>query len=121
MCLPDAPGDSNDLPVCLDDEWLAFYKAYLQGQPPATKRIGLSYMLNTRWAGSNTEIGATEPTEDNQWHEGGSHFMLIAPDPALLEGFPTEPTPKGGAYVMWAGTPYAHLMIPIPEAHTEQE
>jgi hypothetical protein len=120
-CLPDFPGDSNYAPECFDDEWLAFLKAYLEGQSPSTKRIGLSYMLNARWAVSNTDRTATAPTAHNQWHEGGSHLMLVVPDPAMLEWFPTEPTPKGGAYVMYSGTPYAHLMIPIPEAHSNQE
>lgn len=119
-CLPDFPGDSNFSPECFDDAWLVFLKAYLEGRPPALERIGLSYMLNTRWAVSNTDRTATAPTPDNQWHEGGSHLMLAVPDPALLEGFPTEPTPTGGAYVMFAGTPYAHLMIPIPEAHATE-
>ena len=30
----------------------------------------------------------------------------------LLEAFPTDPD-NGGPYVMWKGTPYAHLMVPI--------
>ena len=33
-------------------------------------------------------------------------------DPALLAGFPTEHG-TGGPYVMYAGTPYAHLMVPV--------
>jgi hypothetical protein len=37
--------------------------------------------------------------------------MIIAP-PELLEAFPTDPN-SGGPYVMWAGTPYAHLMVPV--------
>ena len=86
-----------------------------------TKRVGLAYMLNSRWAGSNTDLAATEPTAANQWHEGGSHLMLIVPDPAMLDWFTPEPTPEGGAYVMWAGTEYAHLMIPIPEAHANDK
>jgi hypothetical protein len=116
-CLPDFRGDSNYAPECFDDEWLAFLKAYLEGRQPSTKRIGLSYMLNARWAVSNTDRAATAPTADNQWREGGSHLMLVVPDPAMLEWFPTEPTPNSGAYAMFSGTPYAHLMIPVPEAH----
>lgn len=119
-CLPDFPHDSNYAPECFDAEWLSFLKAYLTGAQPTTKRIGLSYMLNARWAVSNTDRTATGPTPDNQWHEGGSHLMLVVPDPAMLDWFPTEPTPEGGAYVMFAGTPYAHLMVPIPEAHASQ-
>lgn len=120
-CLPDYPGDTNYAPECFDEEWFAFLKAYLEGRAPATERLGLSYMLNARWAVSNTDRTATAPTEDNQWHEGGSHLMLVVPDPAMLDWFPSEPTPEGGAYVMFAGTPYAHLMIPIPEAHADGE
>ena len=45
--------------------------------------------------------------------------MLIAPDPAFLDSFPSKPTPEGGAYIMWKGNPYEHLMIPIPEAHAK--
>jgi hypothetical protein len=43
------------------------------------------------------------------------HVMIIVPDPAMLDAFPTEHG-TGGPYVMWAGTPYAHLMVPtVPE------
>jgi hypothetical protein len=37
--------------------------------------------------------------------------MILAPA-ELLELFPTDPN-NGGPYVMWKGTPYAHLMVPI--------
>ena len=37
--------------------------------------------------------------------------MIIVPDAALLEGVPTDPN-AGGPYVMWKGTPYAHIMMP---------
>jgi hypothetical protein len=38
--------------------------------------------------------------------------MVIVPDNAMLEGFPTDPH-NGGPYVMWAGTPWAHVMVPV--------
>jgi hypothetical protein len=38
--------------------------------------------------------------------------MLIVPDPATLAGFSTDHL-SGGPYVMWTGTPYAHLMVPV--------
>ena len=37
--------------------------------------------------------------------------MILAPA-TLLEGYSTDPE-NGGPYVMWTGTPYAHLMVPI--------
>lgn len=44
--------------------------------------------------------------------------MLIVPDPALLDGLPTDPQ-SGGPYVMWAGTPLEHVMIPIYSGSVE--
>jgi len=41
----------------------------------------------------------------------GGHLMILAPA-ELLEAFPSDPN-NGGPYVMWKGTPYAHLMVPI--------
>lgn len=49
--------------------------------------------------------------EDNEWIEEGAHLMIIAPA-KLLDAFPTDPE-NGGPYVMWKGTPYAHLMVPV--------
>ena len=38
--------------------------------------------------------------------------MLLVPDSKLLDGVPTDPH-AGGPFVMWKGTPYAHVMVPI--------
>ena len=37
--------------------------------------------------------------------------MILATDVAQLDAYPTDWT-KGGPWVMWKGTPYAHLMVP---------
>jgi hypothetical protein len=37
--------------------------------------------------------------------------MMVISDQALLESLPTDPK-NGGPWVMWKGTPYAHVMIP---------
>lgn len=38
--------------------------------------------------------------------------MIITPDKHLLDTLPTDPY-YGGPYVMWKGTPYEHIMIPV--------
>jgi hypothetical protein len=38
--------------------------------------------------------------------------MLMPKDPTSLANYPTDFT-TGAPYVMFAGTPYAHLMIPV--------
>jgi hypothetical protein len=42
----------------------------------------------------------------------GPSLMIFVPDPAQLAGLPTTPQTEG-PYVMWPGTPYAHLMVPV--------
>jgi hypothetical protein len=39
------------------------------------------------------------------------HIMVVFSDHAMLEGISTDPN-NGGPFVMWKGTPYAHVMIP---------
>jgi hypothetical protein len=62
---------------------------------------------------SNVDPFAQGPTAQNEWVRTGPHLMLVVPDRAVLDGFPTDPE-NGGPWVMWKGTPYAHVMIPVP-------
>jgi hypothetical protein len=38
--------------------------------------------------------------------------MIVVPDVRALSGLSTDPA-NGGPYVMFAGTPYAHIMAPV--------
>ena len=69
-------------------------------------------MRNFQTHNSNTDPFATGPTDDNHWVVTGPHIMLISPDPNTLSGLPTDPS-GGGPYIMWHGTPFAHVMIPV--------
>lgn len=99
-------------PACDDEVWLEFKRARLEGREPAVDRVGVSYMLSGDAGASNTDPFATGPTDDNAWHVSGPHVMLLMPHPEDLEGVSTDPH-NGGPYVMWAGTPYAHIMVPL--------
>jgi hypothetical protein len=37
--------------------------------------------------------------------------MILPTDVSWLDAYPTAWT-KGGPWVMWKGTPYAHIMVP---------
>ena len=80
--------------------------------PGTITSVGVGYMLQgDRVGGSNTDPFATEPTADNQWVVSPPHVMVLTPDPRQLESLPTDPK-NGGPWVMWKGTPYAHIMVP---------
>jgi hypothetical protein len=112
MCMLDLAGDS----MCLDKEWQAWGDAWMNKKdPPKPKSVGVAYMLKGDKGASNTDPYATKPTPDNNWVVSGPHIMILPTDVSQLEAYPTDWT-KGGPWVMWKGTPYAHIMVPITAA-----
>ena len=110
-CLPTPPMLSGTAPMCMDGEWMKWANAWQNKEDYTAESLGISYMLSGDEGASNVDPYAEGPTEDNEWIVEGPHLMIVAP-PELLEGFPTDPD-SGGPYVMWKGTPYAHLMVPV--------
>ena len=107
-CFPKPPGAKNG-PMCLDGPWLAWADGWMNKSDFEIDRVGISYMLAGDSGASNSDPFATEETDD--WVVSGPHLMIIVPDPATLEGISTDPF-NGGPFVMWKGTPYAHIMVP---------
>jgi hypothetical protein len=69
-------------------------------------------MLRGDKGASNTDPYATGPTSSNEWVVSPPHIMVLYTDPKMLDVYPTDPK-NGGPWVMWKGTPYAHLMVPV--------
>jgi hypothetical protein len=82
---------------------------------------GISYMIapGGSWA-SNTDPSGTSEKPDNQWGFDGPHLMIVVPNADALKGLPTTRT-SGGPFVMYAGTPYAHIMIPLSNGQAESK
>ena len=71
------------------------------------------YMLEGGTDASNTDPYATAPTADNKWVKTGPHIMVVG-SADVIKGHPSGAKPDTtNPYVMWAGTPYAHLMVPV--------
>ncbi len=115
-CLPDAPQIQGNSPMCLDAQWLRWVDAWMnQRETVEITEIGTAYMLQGGYDGSNTDPFATPPeagVECPECVESGPHLMIIVPDVEMLAGLPTDPH-SGGPWVMFQGTPYAHIMIPV--------
>jgi hypothetical protein len=97
--------------MCFDEVWQEWGNAWMNKEPFEADRVGVAYMLDGDAGSSNIDPYAEGPTEDNDWIVEGPHLMIIVPQ-AQLQGLSTDPG-SGGAYVMWKGTPYAHIMIPV--------
>jgi hypothetical protein len=116
VCYPNTPttlGAADEDPMCLDGPWQSWAKAWLSKTPPPPMTgVGVAYMLKGDKGVSNTDPFAMTPTPDNQWIKSGPHIMVLPSDAKMLETYPTDPA-NGGPFVMWKGTPYAHLMVPV--------
>jgi len=110
-CLPTPAQLTDNAPMCMDAGWMEWAQAWNTKGPYEAKGLHISYMLGGDGGASNTDPYAEGPTEDNEWIKEAAHLMIIAPA-ELLDAYPTDPN-NGGPYVMWKGTPYAHLMVPI--------
>ncbi|HJS87678.1 MAG TPA: hypothetical protein VJ779_19670, partial [Acetobacteraceae bacterium] len=122
-CMPSDPNTrakGGHDPMCLDQVWMTWADAYVGKKPFKADRGGIAYMLAGDSGSSNIDPYATDPAPNNQWVTEGPHVMVLLPDPKQLEGVPTDPN-SGGAYVMWKGTPYAHIMVPVGMRPTAQK
>jgi hypothetical protein len=113
-CMPDNPETPGPDPMCWDKGAGAWIDAYLNHKPPPAGGIGLMYMVSGGTDASNTDPYATKPTKANHWIKTGPHIMIVGADAAFYDAYPKTADPDTKSpYVMWAGTPYQHLMAPI--------
>lgn len=102
-------------PVCTDSVGMEWMQAYMAGETPDVSRDAYLYMLqgdqgtDTSIPGITAEENATSP---ENWVVSGPHIMLMPKDPASVAEFTTDPN-TGEPFLMWPGSPYAHLMIPV--------
>jgi hypothetical protein len=115
VCFPTTgtgPKGGND-PMCLDKAWQGWAEAWMKKtNPPQGSAPGIAYMLKGDNGASNTYPYATAKTADNHWVVSPPHIMVLPSDPKQLDAYSDDPN-NGGPWVMWKGTPYAHLMVPI--------
>lgn len=98
--------------MCLDSEWQKWLGALMSKQTPRVSAVGIAYMLRGEVKGASmTDPYATEQTATD-WVRTGPHIMVATPNTATLAALPGTPT-GGGPWVMWKGTPYAHVMVPL--------
>lgn len=105
-------------PLCGDQNAAAWVTAFLSGaaQPPAMSAPGIAYMAR---GGAHYEdaAGNVVMEHDRSSHAAGSrrvieqpHWMLIWPFDPAATGLPTRENATG-TYIMFAGTPWAHVMV----------
>jgi hypothetical protein len=112
-CMPDNPATPGTDPMCMDANAMEWTGALISRKTPAAEKVGLMYMLRGGSDASNTDPYARRPAEGGEWVDTGPHIMIVGSQ-SILAGYPSGAKPDTKSpYVMWAGTPYAHLMVPV--------
>jgi hypothetical protein len=119
-CLPDNPNSPGPDPMCGDQNAMEWAQAWIERKDPPQNKVGFMYMLSGGTDASNTDPFAQKPEPNNNWVETGPHVMVVGAK-GMMEGYPRTARPDTSQpYVMWPGTPYEHLMLPVqmPESAT---
>ena len=111
-CMPDDPRTPGNDPMCLDKAGMDWAKAWM-GKTPPPPGIGFGYMLMGGSDASNDDPHATKPAPGKKWVDTGPHVMILNPPGAMADQYPKTAADPKKPYVMWPGTPYQHLMIPV--------
>jgi hypothetical protein len=106
-CMPGNPNVVGDPPMCADAASMQWFDDAKAHNPKPTNTVpGITYML----AGA-TQRSDSDPHDTTSMPiEVGPHWMIMWPFDARASGLPTTHRDTG-AYIMWAGSPYAHVHI----------
>ncbi len=105
-CFVGHAGVVGDDPFCADAAGMQWVGSWMAHKPrPANTQPGIIYMLagGTDWSASNPWATKGKPIHEPP------HWMVMWPVSAA-SGLGTTPK-NSGTWIMWAGTPYAHLMV----------
>ncbi len=112
-CMPDNPAVPGPAAMCMDAASMDWVNAWVTHTTPPAK-VGLMYMLAGGTDASNVDPYAEKPTTANHWIKTGPHIMVVGADAGFYNQYPKAADPDTSVpYVMWAGTPYQHLMAPV--------
>jgi len=106
-CYPGHLDVIGDNPVCKNGPAVQWEQDFSQHKSrPTNTEPGIEYML-----AGGTDWSATDPeaTSGNSITEP-PHWMIMWPFDPATTGLPTT-AKQNGTWIMWAGTPWAHLMI----------
>jgi hypothetical protein len=104
--------DGSNAPFCGDKNAFPWIVAAMskQAKPPSSQP-GVAYMAKGGVHYETPEgLIVMAPGPKTKEVKEPPHWMLTIPLDSAKTGIPTKPNP-GGTYIMFAGTPYAHLMI----------
>ena len=111
-CLPDQPSTPSSDPACIDGQWGKWAESLMAHRAPNITGVGVAYMLQGEATASNTDPFKMQPDSGQSWLMDGPHLMILSPGAHAYDSLPAEHN-NNSPYVMYKGTPYAHIMVPL--------
>jgi hypothetical protein len=108
-CFPGHPTVIDDIAYCANADalqWEADWHGHKPKPKPTNTQPGIEYMLAGGTYRSATDPYATSGTPFTE----DPHWIILWPFDPAITGLPTQ-FKQTGTWIMWAGTPYSHLMI----------
>ncbi|WP_246805467.1 hypothetical protein [Mesorhizobium mediterraneum] len=115
-CIPDDPTNPANDPNCVDANGLEWVMAWVNKSEPPKGKVGFGYMLQGGTTPSNVDPFATKPPEGMKWMQEPPHVMVFNyGGEGTIKDYPRpgEMADMTQPWVMWAGSPYEHLMMPV--------
>jgi len=110
-CMPDIDGMKVPDPICADAASMQWVNDLMSGAPKPTNAVpGVAYMAKGGWYFKKDGKILMENEPGAEAIQEPPHWMIFWPFENKTVGLPTFPD-SFGVYIMWDGTPYAHLMI----------
>jgi len=106
-CFPGHPGVVGDVAMCADAPSMQWVTDFMAHKPrPTNAQPGVIFMLagGTDWSATDPYATTGTPIKEPP------HWMIMWPFDPKSSGLPTTPK-QTGTWIMYAGTPWAHLMI----------
>lgn len=111
-CMPDDPSSPGNDPMCLDRNAMEWLQAWMDHKDAPKGKMGLVYMLQGGSDASNDDPFATTPPQGKKWVTTGPHVMVVGMA-GMLGNLPRTADVPTRPFVMWGGSSYEHIMMPV--------
>ncbi len=98
--------------MCLDRNAMLWLQAWTEHQDAPKGKMGLVYMLQGGSDASNDDPFATSSPAGKKWVTTGPHVMVVGMA-GMLDDVPRSPDDPKKPYIMWGGSSYEHIMMPV--------
>lgn len=110
-CIPSVNRRAEPDPMCFDaaaGQWVRSLEA--KAERPANTVPGISYMARGGYHWEKDGVVVMEEQPGARLVKEPPHWMLMWPFTSAATKLPTRPNPSG-TWIMFDGSPYAHLMV----------